>query len=152
MRTPLSERFCGKVEIGRLNECWEWQAQINTYGYGVVRADNQKAQGAHREAYRLHYGDEIPEGMLIMHSCDNPACVNPLHLSIGTHKDNKADSCQKGRHTFGNSHGNRKLNEDQAKQIIADPRPKEEIAAEYGVTVRTVYYIKSGKLWRHLSI
>lgn len=68
--------------------------------YGVVRHDGGRQTAAHRASYMVHHGP-IPEGMVVRHSCDNPPCVNPDHLSIGTYADNERDKIERGRHTFG---------------------------------------------------
>lgn len=87
------ERFWSKVD--KSGDCWEWVGYLNEKGYGKFRLNN-KLQRAHRISYALKYG-AIPEGMLVCHRCDNPKCVNPEHLFIGTTTDNARDSISKGR-------------------------------------------------------
>ena len=93
---PLSERFWEKVAIGEPDECWEWEAYRQENGYGTIKK-NRKDIGAHRVSWELENGREVPDGMVVMHSCDNPSCVNPAHLSVGTQADNLADCKAKGR-------------------------------------------------------
>lgn len=80
--------------------CWNWKGHRNWLGYGVIRKDprpdQKKVLFAHRWSYEAHKGP-IPSGLHVMHSCDNPACINPDHLSVGTHVDNMRDMAEKGR-------------------------------------------------------
>lgn len=92
-------RFWSK--ISKTNSCWTWIGKISTTGYGVMmigsRADNSRRYiKAHRISFFIHFG-EIPDGMWILHKCDNPKCVNPEHLFAGTPKDNTQDMIKKGR-------------------------------------------------------
>lgn len=98
--STLSERFFAKFEIGEPDECWNWLGSRDK-GYGkisdgVTEGGHPRPRGAHRVSYEIHKGP-IPPGLLVMHSCDNPACVNPAHLSLGTVKDNGIDMARKGR-------------------------------------------------------
>jgi hypothetical protein len=90
------ERFWAKVNKKETNECWEWTGATNSRGYGSLVASTTKWL-AHRYSYTISKG-EIPTGLLVMHSCDNRKCVNPEHLSPGTHSDNMLDCANKGRH------------------------------------------------------
>ncbi len=93
---PQIERFWDKVDVRSLAECWLWTAGKFAKGYGAFAYAGHRPGYAHRFSYLLHHGD-IPEGALVMHSCDTPACVNPTHLRLGTAGDNARDSVSKGR-------------------------------------------------------
>ena len=91
----MMNRFWSKVDIKGPDDCWEWQAGKHRQGYGVFKFDG-KPQLAHRISWLLA-NTEIPEGMVVMHTCDNTPCVNPNHLCLGTQKDNVQDMKAKKR-------------------------------------------------------
>ena len=93
MSTDQYIRFWRKVRIAGF--CWEWQGANNGAGYGLLRV-NAKNVYAHRFAYEMMWGP-IPEGNYVMHRCDNPRCVRPVHLDVGTAADNALDKVAKGR-------------------------------------------------------
>ena len=96
----LSDRLWSRVDTGGEDvECWEWTGARSPAGYGRIKGDNGTLQ-AHRVAYELTHGP-IPDGLFVMHSCDNPPCCNPAHLSVGTNADNVHDSMRKGRARSG---------------------------------------------------
>ncbi len=129
--------------------CIEWEKARYANGYGKVGIGG-KTKYAHRVAYELEYGP-IPDGMCVMHSCDNPPCINPDHLSVGTHADNVRDKTEKGRTPFGDVHSGAKLTTTQAKAIHADPRPHSVIAEEYRVSRSAVSNLKAGRSWVHAT-
>jgi len=90
----IEERFWPKIE--KTNSCWNWMANKNNHGYGMVLYGDRKRL-AHRISWELHNG-KIPKGLCVLHKCDNPACVNPDHLFLGTIRDNYEDMVKKGRH------------------------------------------------------
>lgn len=145
------KRFWSKVIIRSADECWEWQSGTSPEGYGVFRI-NGKSQRAHRFAWFLHTG-EMPK-LLILHSCDNPPCVNPAHLREGTDADNVKDKCQRKRQAKGESQGHSKLKESQVKEIIQailEGKMLTQIAANYGVSANCVGSIKQKRNWTHLT-
>lgn len=93
--TTFEQRFWANVLKGGPDECWPWTASASKEGYGRIRRCG-KLVVAHRASYEMHIGP-IPEGMKVCHTCDNPPCVNPKHLWIGTDGDNTRDSITKGR-------------------------------------------------------
>jgi len=97
----LRYRFWDRVPGGLPeNECWEWKGHRDSNGYGRVGGD-KRAYFAHRVSAAIHYRFDLESKKVIMHTCDNPPCVNPWHLRIGTHRDNWQDAKKKGRLTRG---------------------------------------------------
>ena len=130
-----SDRFNAKTEP--CGECIRWTGRIQPNGYGQFRL-NGKTQYAHGAAYTLFNG-EIPEGCVVMHSCDNRWCVNPRHLTLGTQADNLIDMTRKGRHS------KTVIPNDRIEGIRNDTRSSYMIAREWGVNPSTIQKIKSGK-------
>jgi len=98
----LLERLLSKVLIDAVTDCWIYQGGKNNVGYGMIR-DDKRMRTTHRVSYEEHSGSKIPPGMCVCHQCDNPLCVNPSHLWLGTRYQNSQDMIQKGRHApWGN--------------------------------------------------
>lgn len=141
-------RFWSKVDRVE-GGCWEWRGSILTSGYGQFWCQGGPHK-AHRIAWVLENG-KIPDsddkgyyGLHVCHHCDNPSCVNPAHLFVGTHADNMRDMAVKGR-AKGIPRTPRKLSDDDAIAIRNDARPLAEIAAQYGVSTPMVSMIRIGK-------
>src|SRR5690606_33099234 len=105
-------------------------------------------------SWQLHFG-EIPDGMVVCHTCDNPSCVNPHHLFLGTPADNNQDRTRKGRTVapVGEEHGLSKLTEKQVleiRELANEGMTKAAIARQYGVDRGTIYHIVNRITWRHL--
>jgi hypothetical protein len=96
MELSLLDKLLNKIIINQYTGCWEWQASTNNIGYGMIR-DGKKMRTAHRVSYEEHNNIRIPNHLVVMHSCDNPKCINPQHLSLGTRSDNTKDMISKGR-------------------------------------------------------
>lgn len=143
-KRPLAERFWEKVEIGEIDECWEWQANKLPKGYGTFKDEMLKINLAHRMAYFLKNGD-FDRNLVICHSCDNPPCVNPNHLFLGTQKDNLEDSVQKGRFPKGEKHHNSLISDEKKEYIlkmISEGKKLIEIANQLEIPYHTVTNIK----------
>lgn len=151
-RKSLEERFWGKVE--KSAGCWIWTATKNRQGYGRIRSSGKTAR-AHRISWELANGP-IPDGMDILHRCDNPACVNPAHLFLGTDDDNMRDKENKGRgnHAVGMVHGRSKLTADQVREIrrlySTGQYLQRELGKRFGVHQTTIGYICRRESWAHI--
>lgn len=155
-RLPLEDRFWKKVN--KTDSCWLWSGGKIETGYGVIGAGGKggKQLFAHRYSYELHKG-KIPENMVVMHTCDNPSCVNPEHLLVGTYKDNTQDALKKGRlktvFCKGSKNVMSKLKEDDVRFIKQHPEIRgKDIAARFNISAQTVCDIRKGRLWSSVVI
>ena len=146
------DRFWSKVD--KNGECWNWIA-YKCKGYGKIRIKD-KSWLAPRVSWVLENGI-IPEGMCICHHCDNPACVNPAHLFLGTYKDNMRDAVKKGRMADqkGEANGKAKLTEKQVLAIREEYenmviKNKSKLARKYGVDQTTIHNIVNRITWKHI--
>ena len=153
MRTePLQVRFERKFIPEPMSGCWLWLGAIGSSGYGWIGAGpGRKVLAAHRVSWELYRGPV--NDLHVLHRCDNPCCVNPDHLFLGTHQENIADCKAKGRaiRARGAQASNAKLTEDQAHQIRRSRKKLREIAAEFDIGLPAVSAIRCGKTWKHLG-
>lgn len=98
-KAPLAEKFWAKVAMIPFHECWEWTGARFRRGYGHLNTIGRAEKQAHRISWELNFGP-IPNAMWVLHRCDNPSCVRPDHLFLGTRSDNMLDCLAKGRHNF----------------------------------------------------
>lgn len=150
----LRERFEAKWKRDAKTGCWLWQASFAGKGYGQIRVPGTRRNVyAHRLSYELYKGP-IPPGAQLLHSCDNPACVNPAHLSVGSSGDNHQDMKAKGRHLFGERNKQSRLTEKQVvalKAMLANSDlSQREIAQAFGVSQVQVSRIKRGLRWERV--
>lgn len=151
----LSERFWQKVDkrvgLGPHGDCWEWTGYRDAFGYGRINRRDFRGGAAHRTSYDLNVGP-IPYGLMVRHRCDNPSCVRPEHLELGTAQQNSDDQVVRGRQRAPRGEGahSSKLTENQVRAIFADTRAQRMIAADYGVSQSTVMQIKAKRTWKHL--
>jgi hypothetical protein len=134
-----------KLVSKRRDGCWQWLGRKNRGGYGVFYFEGRRA-GAHRVSYRIRTG-EWPTN-LVCHRCDNPGCVRPSHLFLGTHADNMADAAKKERI------GTAKLTTEQVREIVACVtygQSRADVAARLGVKINTVDKIMGGYIWSHAT-
>ena len=166
--TPLSVRFWKRVN--KTDTCWLWTGTRNPNGYGMIRARPGKTRDlTHRVSWMLHNGD-IPDGLCVLHRCDNPACVRPEHLFLGTRADNVHDMVAKGRGARGansgsaryprlrarqgEAHGSARLTERDVRfirdEFAANRMTKRELATMFSVAPEHVHRICRRLVWKHV--
>ena len=148
----LRERLFKGVDTSDPSRCWEFQGAKDEAGYGYLSSAMAGTKKAHRVSAWLA-GDDI-DGMVVLHTCDNPMCINPAHLVTGTHEDNEADKDAKGRRPIGEQHGAAKLNEEQVRAIVTRCQAGElrrAVAADYGVSTALISAIITGRVWRNIT-
>lgn len=143
------EKFWSHVD--KAGECWEWTGGKERDGYGQFRLPNGHRQAAHRYAWEWEHGEPVPTGLVVMHKCDNPGCVNPDHLQVGTHADNMQDRNGKGRQARGVRHGNAKLTPDDVRTMRAlyakQGVTQVYLSKRFGVARSHVQRILAGERW-----
>jgi len=152
VKPTVLERFLAKVSPEPVSGCWLWKGHVRRDGYGTF-TEKRKTRGAHRMAWILLRG-EIAAGLLVCHKCDQPCCVNPEHLFLGTHRENVHDMLRKGRARTGARHPFAKLNVEKVAQIralLAQGLSQSEAARQWGVSVTTIHAIARGKTWREVK-
>lgn len=146
-------RFWKFVPVDRGPGCWPWSGECSLRGYGRFYYTEHSSAGAHRVSLRIATGD-AGVGMLVLHSCDNPPCVNPAHLRYGSNAENMDDMWLRGgREVNGEDNPNAKLTEDAVMQIRSSAnagRTNRELAAMFGVGATAISTARSGKTWAHL--
>ena len=173
-RKSLEARFWRGVDKRGPTECWPWKGTVHNGDYGQLGRGG-RGNGmvlASHVSYELHCGP-IPDGLEVCHTCDNPPCVNPAHLFLGTRQDNVDDRVRKGRNgrafgdangththpekvTRGSTHYAAKLTEEQVKAIRAVKPAKgvheaaQVVATQYGTTKSYIIKIWYGYKWKHL--
>lgn len=140
----LEQRFWPKVDRRGPDECWPWKGSTNLRGYGRLKRGGRFV-AAHRLSWEIHYRKPVPHGLFVCHGCDNPPCVNPEHLWLGTHTDNMADMRRKGRAPHV------KLTREGAEAIRRDDRSTTILAAIYGVTAQAIRDVRNRRTWRHAA-
>lgn len=140
--------FLSRVEIKEPNDCWLWKGCTYNCGYGSF-SWRGKMRGANRIAWEIANGQEVPEGLDILHSCDTPLCVNPMHLRAGTHQENMVEMHSKQRCTIA------QLKPDQVREIREALKTPyhgigNALAKKYGVSGGIISKINLGKTYRYV--
>lgn len=147
--------FFGKVDVKTIDDCWLWKGGIRSFSYGSFAWRDGKMWAAHRVAYEIATGQDIPEGMDICHRCDTPLCCNPMHLFPGTASENMADMHQKGRHNCAS-----KLTAVEVRAIRRDYKRTgahnqtncRELAEKYGVSMACIWRAaKNPNAWKRVK-
>lgn len=158
-RRPDADKFWEKVAVGAPDECWEWKAGKDVSGYGTFSI-NGRTQHASRAAWIITHGS-IPEGLHILHSCNNPGCVNPAHLRPGTDKENVDDCIRAGRKVdppvyYGKQNNRSKITDEQVQQIRSlfaqGNITRKQLAEQFGVSRATIERIILGIARTHAFI
>jgi hypothetical protein len=176
---PVHMRFWSKVQVPQdRNQCWVWFGGSDQHGYGCLNTGLGKSMRAHRYSWVLHFG-EIPDGLWVLHHCDNPSCVNPAHLWLGTQTDNMQDMAKKGRgghithpervsrganngrcthperYPIGSRCSHAKLTEESVEEIKAryglGSVTIRQLAAEFEVSFSAVQQLLAGRSWKHVK-
>jgi len=133
------------------NNCWNCISHAPSSNGRPSVSRNKKVYLIYRYMYEKKYG-EIPKGMVARHICDNPMCINPDHILLGTHNDNVQDCVSKRRHSFGEKNGHTKLREYQVIEIIKDiEHTRKELAEIYKCKYSNIVDIKLGRRWTYLK-
>jgi hypothetical protein len=136
-------------------ECLVWNKDLHKDGYGQLTY-HRKYYLSHRLSWILTFGD-IPKGLYVLHKCDNPPCINPNHLYLGTQQDNVNDMYSKHRdnNLFGSKHGMALLTEDQVREILklydTGTIQIKQLAERYGISKTGIYHIVHRENWKHLE-
>lgn len=148
--TPVLQRFEKLFAKGTPTDCWEWQSTKNQGGYGRLRVDG-RLQVAHRVSYRLYVG-ELSEDICVLHKCDNPGCVNPSHLFLGTQSDNMIDCSRKGRmvRPKGEDNHQSKLTKKAVLEIRASQEPAKIAALKFGITPEHIRRVRNYEFWKEV--
>jgi hypothetical protein len=155
-RMSEMERFLFNMQKQE-SGCWHWTGYLEKKGYGRIQLKRGRLL-AHRFSWELFKG-VIPEGLQVLHECDNYRCVNPDHLFLGKNIDNVMDKVAKSRQTKGNQIWTCKLTEEKVREIRSmhglctrkGPVTVLGLAKKYKVSTRTIYHVWNGQIWRHVK-
>jgi HNH endonuclease len=155
IRRNMSPEKRLQIDVMRSSDtdCWPWVGPINRWGYGRLRPMGSPELMMHRIAWSVHHGRPVPSGMVVRHSCDNPPCCNPAHLSIGLPQDNREDCVSRERHTFGVQCHSAILTPELVREARMRRRGGEtyrELAARYSVSEVTIRRAVLGITWKQV--
>ena len=159
---PIHIRFAKKVYLDLQSGCWEWRGAKNENNYGVLGIGRRR-EGlikAHRCSYQIFRFVELVKDELVCHKCDNPSCVNPKHLFIGSNKDNVHDMMKKGRNSLppihnGKANKQAKIDENKVRELFylnAQGLSSRKIASKLGISKTTVLNVLNGNIWKHVNM
>lgn len=147
---PFEKKFWAKVS--KTETCWLWLGTPNNKGYGATRFKGRRAL-AHRVSFEIH-NYPIPKGLEVLHSCDTPACVNPAHLNLGTHRSNMTDCVQKDRQCRGERNGHAKFTDEsvkEARRLRSTGATYLELEKHFNISRQTISRAVRGETWKHIN-
>lgn len=149
---PLVDRLMEMFIPEPMSGCWLWLGHHNKSGHGKITIADGTKRGrkeyAHRVSWLLFRGP-IPDGLHVLHDCDNPFCVNPDHLHLGTHADNMREASERG---YSWKNRSKKLDLDAVKHILASPETGSSLAKKFGVSPGMISMVRRRKTWTHPSL
>lgn len=156
----LKDRFFRYIVFGATHDdCWSWTAAKNPQGYGKIGTGGKgsKIEGAHRVSWMLHNNQDIPAGLFVLHSCDNPECTNPKHLRIGTKSDNMKDMYERARQgkrnlPIGELNKKAVLTHGKVIYIRSSLKTNGQLADELGVSKTCIRLARIGETWQHIPL
>lgn len=155
MKKTWQERFWKMVQ--KTEGCWIWSGSRHEDGYGLMRSEKGLTTVASRLSYLIHFGN-FDKKLYVLHRCDNPSCVRPDHLFLGTQRDNVHDMWAKGRANVkgagpGSLHHRHKLNEVQVIEIrkrFSEGESRSSLAEKFNVSTSSICLMVNRKTWRHI--
>ena len=154
---PLEVRFWLYVDKKEVEDCWNWTGDARPNGYGRISIGTvaEGCDGAHRVSWKLANKQDIPKGMHIMHKCDNPLCVNPNHLELGTAKQNTQDMIRKGSKRtvapLGTENGKSLLDAEKVLLIRSSNLNHAALGRQLGVSPNCIRGVRIGRTWTHIK-
>lgn len=153
---PLAERFWLQVQKAAPDECWTWVGALRG-GYGVIGVPrpglHHQQKIVHRVSWEMHFGP-IPDGLCVLHRCDNPPCVNPAHLFLGTNSDNVADMIAKGRHKHGDGMAGAVLSAVEVKEaraLYSQGASLSDLSRKFNVNYETIKSAVKRFTWKSVA-
>jgi len=149
---PVEDRMKAAFVVDPVTGCHNWTRAKTGSGYGAI-VINQRTMCAHRIAFELANGP-IADDAFVLHNCDNPACVNPAHMRLGTHEDNMHDKVLRNRVPAGESHYHSSITKDQALEIIrllGEGKTVKEVVEITSIPKSVIYNVKYGRCWNDVT-
>lgn len=148
MKNGTASERLAELSVAESSGCIRFTGHLDGEGYGRIMVARVKYM-AHRLSYSLNNGP-IPDGYVVRHKCDNPSCINPEHLEVGTQADNIADKVSRGRQARGSGAGRAILTEESVREIRSSQLKVSELSTLYGVSVVSIRNILRRKTWQHV--
>ncbi len=148
MKNGTASERLAELSVAEESGCIRFTGHLDGEGYGGIMVARVKYM-AHRLSYSLNNGP-IPDGYVVRHKCDNPSCINPEHLEVGTQADNIADKVSRGRQARGSGAGRAILTEESVREIRSSPLKVSELSTLYGVSVVSIRNVLRRKTWQHV--